>query len=89
MTKLTGLRMFLAPNPDRRRAWKKHRQSGLRRLSPAPAQKMLCPVMWVSTRGLLLIMRTAVPLSETMHLEKYLQLAEEWDYMPGEDSCPL
>jgi hypothetical protein len=50
---------------------------------------VLCPVVWASAGGLLLIMRAAVPLSAMMNLEEYLELAEEWDYMPGEDSCPF
>jgi hypothetical protein len=50
---------------------------------------MLCPVLWASPRGLLLIMRAAVPLSEMMSLEEYLDAAEEWDARPGEDGCPF
>jgi hypothetical protein len=50
---------------------------------------MLCPVLWVSPGGFLLITRSAVPLSEMMSLEEYLNAAEEWDAMPGEDGCPF
>ena len=50
---------------------------------------MLCPVLWVSWGGLLLIMRAAEPLREMMSLNEYLDAADEWDAMPGEDSCPF
>jgi hypothetical protein len=50
---------------------------------------LLCPVLWCSPFGIVLIMRAAVPLSEMMSLEDYLAVAEEWDAMAGEDSCPF
>jgi hypothetical protein len=52
---------------------------------------MLCPVLWVSPGGLLLIMRAAVRLSEMMSLEDYAAMAEEWelDATPGEGSAPF
>lgn len=50
---------------------------------------MLCPVLWVSPGGLVLIMRSAVPLSEMMSPEEYEDAVERWDYMPGDDSCPF
>jgi hypothetical protein len=50
---------------------------------------MLCPVLWASPGGFLLVMRAAVPLSEMMRPEEYQETFEEWDYMPGEDGCPF
>lgn len=44
---------------------------------------MLCPVLWISWGGFVLIMRAATPTSEMMSMEEYLGA------MPGEDSCPF
>ena len=50
---------------------------------------LLCPVLWVSPKGSLLIMRAAKPLAEMMSEEEYRNAGQTWDYMPGEDSCPF
>ncbi|MEO6839814.1 MAG: hypothetical protein ABI192_03520 [Bradyrhizobium sp.] len=50
---------------------------------------LLCPVLWVSRYGAMQIMRAAVPLTEMMALDEYMEAFEVWDYMPGEDSCPF
>jgi hypothetical protein len=50
---------------------------------------MLCPVLWVSPGGVLLVMRAAVPLSERMGVEEYIDAAVEWDVRRGEDGCPF
>jgi hypothetical protein len=50
---------------------------------------LLCPVLWVSGKGRLLVMRAAEPLAEMMTEEEYQEAFETWDYMPGEDSCPF
>jgi hypothetical protein len=50
---------------------------------------MLCPVLWASPGGFLLVMRAAVPLSEMMSPKEYQEAFEKWDYMPGEDGCPF
>jgi hypothetical protein len=52
---------------------------------------LLCPVLWVSPRGLSLIMHAAVPLAEMMSPEEWAAVAEEWelDAGPGEDACPF
>lgn len=50
---------------------------------------MLCPVLWVSRGSLLLVMRSARPLSEMMSGAEYLAAALEWDALPGEDGCPF
>jgi hypothetical protein len=34
-------------------------------------------------------MRAAEPLSDMMSPEEYRRVAEAWDYMPGDDSCPF
>lgn len=50
---------------------------------------LLCPVVWASPKGTLLIMRAAEPLIEMMTEEEYWEAIETWDYAPGEDSCPF
>jgi hypothetical protein len=50
---------------------------------------LLCPVLWASPRGFLLVMRAAVPLSDMMSPEEYHDAVKRWDYMPGEDGCPF
>src|SRR3954453_5970695 len=52
-------------------------------------RKMLCPVLWMSPWGFLLIMAAAEPTTEPMSFEEYLEVCEQWDYLPGEDSCPF
>lgn len=47
---------------------------------------LLCPVLWVSRGGTVLIMRSAVSLTDMMSIEEYMHF---WEYMPGEDSCPF
>ena len=34
-------------------------------------------------------MQAAEPLTEMMSYEEYEEAFEAWDYMPGEDGCPL
>jgi hypothetical protein len=34
-------------------------------------------------------MSAAEPLIEPLSCEEYVDLFEEWDYLPGEDSCPF
>ncbi|MBR0750266.1 hypothetical protein JQ582_40835 [Bradyrhizobium japonicum] len=50
---------------------------------------LLCPALWVSPTGALLIMRAAQPLSEMMSEEEYIQAFTAWEYKPGEDGCPF
>jgi hypothetical protein len=64
-------------------------EAALYRNTTTHRRAMLCPVLWVSPGGILLIMRTAAPLSEMMSLEEYLDAAEKWDALPGEDACPF
>ena len=52
-------------------------------------RRMLCPVIWASRGGGLLIMVAAKPLTTHLTEDEYMELVEEWDYMPGEDSCPF
>jgi hypothetical protein len=57
--------------------------------SNAARRALLCPVLWVSREGALLIMRAAEPLVDMMSPEEYQEAFETWDYMPGEDGCPF
>ena len=55
----------------------------------ATRRALLCPVLWVSRKGAVQIMRAAKPPAETMRLEEYGDVVDVWDYMPGEDGCPF
>jgi putative SOS response-associated peptidase YedK len=55
----------------------------------ATRRALLCPVLWVSPKGSVQIMQAAEPLTEMMSYEEYEEAFEAWDYMPGEDGCPL
>ena len=55
----------------------------------ATRRTLLCPVLWVSRNGFVQIMRAAKPLNDMMSLDEYMHVAEVWDKMPGEDSCPF
>jgi hypothetical protein len=50
---------------------------------------LLCPVVWVSPKGALQIMRAALPLAEMMSLDEYAEVSRAWDYRLGEDGCPF
>jgi hypothetical protein len=50
---------------------------------------LLCPVLWVSRNGAVQVMRAAVPLTEMMSEDEYMEIDDLWDYMPGEDSSPF
>jgi hypothetical protein len=53
-------------------------------------RRMLCPVIWVSRRGKLLIMAAATPLTESFSCEQYMEWFHEWDYLSGDDyKCPF
>jgi hypothetical protein len=55
------------------------------------ARRLLCPVLWVSRKGLLLIMATARPL-EPAEFDLYLYLdlvMRQWDPLPDEDGHPF
>ena len=51
---------------------------------------MLCPVLWCSGSGVLLVMATAQPLAKADH-EDLLYRGDfpDWDYRPGEDDAPF
>ena len=51
---------------------------------------MLCPVLWCSGNGGLLVMTTAQPLAKAEH-EDLLARGDfpDWDYRPGEDGEPF
>jgi hypothetical protein len=50
---------------------------------------LLCPVLWASPRGFLLVMRAAVPLSDMMSPEEYQDAVKRWDYKPAKTVAPL
>jgi hypothetical protein len=64
-------------------------EAGLYRRTTEARRAVLCPVVWVSKRGRLLVMRAARPLSEMMTRDQYQEAFEAWDYMPGEEDCPF
>jgi hypothetical protein len=64
-------------------------EADLYRNATAQRRTMLCPVLWVSRKGFLLIMRAAAPLTENECQEAYLDLGRAWDPIPGEDGCPF
>jgi hypothetical protein len=64
-------------------------EANLYRSVNATRRALLCPVVWVSGRGFVLIMRAAKPLTEMMSMDEYLAVDEAWDYVPGEDSSPF
>ena len=59
-----------------------------RNVNPA-RRALLCPVLWVSRKGAVQIMRAAKPLAEMMSFEEYSDVVDAWDYLPGEDGCPF
>jgi hypothetical protein len=66
-------------------------EAGLFRRSSAARRRLLCPVLWVSRKGLLLIMATARPL-EPAEFDLYLYLdlvMRQWDPLPDEDGHPF
>ena len=64
-------------------------EADLYRRTTEARRTMLCPVVWVSKRARLLVMRAARPLSEMMTQDEYQEAFEAWDYMPGEEDCPF
>ena len=50
---------------------------------------LLCPPLWVSPSGALLVMRAAKPFTEMMSEQEYWEVINAWEYGPGEDSCPF
>jgi hypothetical protein len=59
-------------------------EANLYRTTTDDRRQMLCPVLWISPGGRLLIMAAAEPMTEMMTLEDYLDLGERW----GSD-CPF
>ena len=52
-------------------------------------RQMLCPALWVSPLGLLLIQAAACPLEEMMSLDEYLAIASRWRDLPDYDEGPF
>lgn len=59
-------------------------EADLYRSSSEQRRKLLCPVIWVSDDGELLIMAAATPLTEALTLDQYLALGRWWDNCPFE-----
>ena len=64
-------------------------EANLYRSVIATRRALLCPVLSVSRKGFVQVMRAARPLTDMMSLDEYRHVIEAWDYMPGEDSCPF
>jgi hypothetical protein len=64
-------------------------EARLYRVVSEEQRDMLCPVIWISPHGMLLIMGAARPRTEPLSLDEYMGLFDEWDYLPGEDACPF
>jgi hypothetical protein len=64
-------------------------EAKLYRSSKGSRRALLCPALWVSPKGTLLVMRAALPLTEMMSEAEYLEAFEAWEYEPGGDSCPF
>jgi hypothetical protein len=64
-------------------------EANLYRNSKPTRRALLCPVLWVSRNGAVQIMRAAVPLTEMMSMEEYMEVDDLWEYTPGEDSSPF
>jgi hypothetical protein len=75
----------LARNPLGRRC--NQYEAYLFQRSSLNRKRLLCPVLWVSRKGLLLVMATAGPMGPTEY--DYSQLVKEWDALPGEDGFPF
>jgi hypothetical protein len=64
-------------------------EAKLYRSSNETRRALLCPVLWVSRKGAVLMMRAAEPLTDKMSLEEYLEMGARWDARLGEDGCPF
>jgi hypothetical protein len=64
-------------------------EAKLYRSTTEARRRLLCPVLWASRRGTVLIVAAAKPLNAPISPEAYAALARAWDYMPGEDGCPF
>jgi hypothetical protein len=64
-------------------------EAKLYRTANATRRTLLCPVLWVSRNGFVQIMRAAQPLTDMMSLDEYMDVAELWNKLQGEDSCPF
>jgi hypothetical protein len=64
-------------------------EANLYRSANETRRALLCPALWVSSEGTVLIMRAARPLGRELAFFEYSALCEAWDYMPGEGGCPF
>jgi hypothetical protein len=61
----------------RGRAYNKN-EANLYRSTTDDRRKLLCPVLWISPGGRLLIMAAAEPMTEMLNLDDYLDLGAQW-----------
>ena len=65
-------------------------EADLFRTANETRKHMLCPILWCSRKGLILVMQAAVPLSVADHADILKRGAfPDWDPMPGEDGDPF
>jgi hypothetical protein len=51
---------------------------------------MLCPVLWCTSRGRVLLMRATCPITEAEAAEFRARGFPDWDYMgPNDEECPF
>lgn len=55
----------------------------------ADRRSMLCPALWSSRRGRILVMRSATPTTEMMSIEEYIGMDQRWDTQHGEPPSPF
>lgn len=65
------------------------RELEIYRSANAIRREMLCPAIWASARGQILVMRSAKPTSEMTSQEEYLEMDDRWDRQYGEPSSPF
>ena len=64
-------------------------EANLYRSANETRRALLCPALWVSSEGTVLIMRAAQPLGRDLAFFEYSALCEAWNYMSGEHTCPF
>src|SRR5450759_193886 len=66
-------------------------EADIYRRTSEPRRTLLCPGLWRSRRGALLIAKAAAPISgaEAQHLRQTRGFPD-WEYVgPGDDECPF
>ncbi len=66
-------------------------EASLFQSSSPQRRRLLCPALWVSRKGLLLLMATAKPVYRT-EFDKLTYAAlvmDQWDHLPNEEGSPF